>query len=421
MVNSDTKALRDFAARNAQFMLRSPQGMLRHPFIVPGAEHYGDQLWDWDSWLTNVALRQLLSDGGDLGGKTLRDYERGCIANFLARKDIRGWVPVMISPETETPSGSDYEWRTMHKPCLAQHAAFVCQQDGGDAEWLRNDFPYLQAFVDCYLNHHRNRPTGLLSWIYDIGLGVDNDPCTWNRPPRSSGSIFLNCMMVKELEAMAYLADRLGLDEIAQHYRADRERLVAAVRAHCWDPWLGFYYSVDLNLRRPDEDSNAAGPHYGMPSTYDCLIQRIGVWSGFLAMWAGIASKEEAERMVKEHYQNEATFNAGFGVRSLSRQEKMYSVKASGNPSSWLGPVWGVSNYLVFRGLVRYGYLAEAEELADKTVRLFSRDLARFGALHEYYQPDNGEPILNRGFLNWNLLVLNMIAWREKSEAVQEF
>jgi hypothetical protein len=49
------------------------------------------------------------------------------------------------------------------------------------------------------------------------------------------------------------------------------------------------------------------------------------------------------------------------------------------------------------------------------------RDIERSGALHEYYQPDNGEPILNRGFQNWNYLVLNMIAWLEGKPCIQEF
>jgi putative isomerase len=80
-----------------------------------------------------------------------------------------------------------------------------------------------------------------------------------------------------------------------------------------------------------------------------------------------------------------------------------------------------VSNYLTVRGLVRYGFNDDARDLAEKTIRLFGRDIERFGAMHEYYQPENGEPILNRGFLNWNALVLNMIAWLEGKDPVVEF
>ena len=121
------------------------------------------------------------------------------------------------------------------------------------------------------------------------------------------------------------------------------------------------------------------------------------------------------------HARDTKTFNAPFGIRSLSRLEQMYNVRATGNPSSWLGPVWGISNYLVWRGLVNYGVHSDAEELAAKTVQLFGPDLDRFGTLHEYYQPENGEPILNPGFQNWNYLVLNMIEWLQDREPVAEF
>lgn len=105
----------------------------------------------------------------------------------------------------------------------------------------------------------------------------------------------------------------------------------------------------------------------------------------------------------------------------MSPLEKMYDIRASGNPSSWLGPVWICVNYFVFKGLISYGFVEEAKELAEKTVLLLGNDYERFGALHEYYSPDNGEPILNKGFQNWNLLVLNMIAWLDGEFVVSEF
>jgi len=59
--------------------------------------------------------------------------------------------------------------------------------------------------------------------------------------------------------------------------------------------------------------------------------------------------------------------------------------------------------------------------MAEKTIALFGDDLQREGALHEYYNPDTGEPIMNKGFQNWNYLVLNMIAWVEGRPVVREF
>lgn len=108
------------------------------------------------------------------------------------------------------------------------------------------------------------------------------------------------------------------------------------------------------------------------------------------------------------------------GVRTLSPQEKMYRIAASHNPSCWLGPVWGIFNYLTFQGLVQYGYLEEAEELCKKTITLFGRDVSKYGGMHEYYSPDDGEPIINLGFQNWNMLVLNMIYWYEGKDYIKK-
>jgi putative isomerase len=402
-------------------MFHPPAGVLEHPYIVPGSQAYSDCLWDWDSWLTNIALRQILLEGGDeQATEQAQPFERGCIQNFLANcAGISGWMPICITPKNRPVPPTEPYSQNMHKPCLAQHAAFLVKLAGGEAEWLRDGdgFSRLQAFVNAYRNHHRHR-SGLYYWQTDFAIGVDTDPCTFFRPPGSSGSIYLNCLMYKELEALIYLCSRLGLDEVADNYRHDLADLHRAAQEHCWDERDGFFYSVDLNLLPVDHQQWL---HQGMPRDYDCLIQRIGVWSGFLALWAGLATPEQAARVVAEHYRNTKTFNAPFGVRSLSRLEKMYNLRGSGNPSSWMGPIWGAANYLTFRGLVKYGFADEARELAEKTVRLFGRDLERFGAMHEYYQPENGEPILNRGFQNWNCLVLNMSAWLEGRPVVEEF
>ena len=139
-----------------------------------------------------------------------------------------------------------------------------------------------------------------------------------------------------------------------------------------------------------------------------------------MAMWAGIATKEQAERMVKENYLDERLFYAPWGVRTLSKCEKMYQIVKSGNPSCWLGPVWGVSNYITFRALLKYGYDGFAEELADKTVKLFGRDIAECGEMHEYYDPETGRGVNNQGFQSWNLLCANIISWKKKGIAVCE-
>lgn len=413
-------------------MLHQPTGTLAYPFITPGSV-YAAQLWDWDSWLSDLALCQIMTDQGQAADKAkMLSFGQGCVRNFLQAAKPDGSIPILINakarPTAQPPTPPASQPRSnIHKPVLAQHAAMLVKLDDGNAEWLRDGFTALQAFQKYYRDQQYHAKSGLYFWADDLAIGVDNDPATFFRPPNSSGSIFLNCLMYKELQAMAYLARSLKLEKaVGEGYDQQAEALKAAIQKNCWDERDGYFYSVDLNLRPVTNEpgvylDSTMVLHRGHPRDYECLIQRIEGWSGFMAMWSGIATPEQAKRMVNEHLKNEKTLGGAFGIRSLSKMEKMYGTYASSNPSNWDGPVWGISNYIVFRGLVRYGFDAEAKDMADKTVTLFGRDFEKNGALHEYYEPDTGEPIMNKGFQNWNYLVMNMLAHQEHRPEVDEF
>ncbi len=412
--------------RDYKKMYREKGGNFKYPFLTPGSA-YTDQLWDWDSYFSDVALRQILLDHGTAeDGRQAVKYERGCVLNFLHYCHSDGWVPIVIQRDSvyqDLMKGflkpKNIYKENMHKPCLAQQAAFLTKMNSGNANWLRSQFYKLQFFIENYKAHYRNSATGLYFWQNDHYIGVDNNPYTFYRPPRSSGSILLNCFMYKEFKAMVYLSERLGFQEQACEYKRDANDLRKSIQKNCWDPRDGSFYSVDLDLL-PIQNERW-GLQSGAPRDYNCLIQRFDVWTNFLPMWAGIATPEQVKRIVKEHYENVGTFNAAYGIRTLSRLEKMYSLRASSNPSNWEGPIWGISNYLVWRGLVKYGYIKYAKRLAEKTVILFGRDLEKTGTLHEYYDPDNGQPILHPDFQDWNYLVLNMLAWLENDNVINEF
>ena len=403
-------------------MFKAPKGVLKYPYITPGSNEYATQLWDWDSWFTSIALEQIVSDLGDQKEmEEVKRYQQGCVLNFLEYQKY-GWIPIMISHNSpplnefipENPHAVN-----KHKPMLAQQAAFITKQNQGNAEWIRNHFSSLQVFVNHYINYQKHGPTGLYFWFDDTAIGGDNDLATFYRPEKSSANIFLNCLMYKELTDMVYLCGQLNMHEIGKFYAHEAIELKEAIQNHCWDEWTGFFYSCDLNLLPIKQPAQARSLHSGGPRTYDCLIQRILGWPGFMAMWAGIASPEQAERMLV-HFNDTTTLNSKYGIRTLSRLEKMYDVRATGNPSSWLGPIWGISNYIVFKSMVDYGFENEAKEMAEKTIILFGKDFEKNGALHEYYLPDSGTPVLNKGFQNWNYLVVNMAAWLDGNKVVTE-
>lgn len=389
----------EYAKQNYLACFREPDGLLQHKFIVPGS-CYANELWDWDSWLTNLALRQI-ADSQAIG-----EYEKGCVLNFLDHVDSEGRMPIFISPHQTALTAFGEGEKNIHKPCLAQHALFVAEQNG-EVEWLREKYECIERYLGWY-DRFCLHESGLYVWLDDFAIGVDNDPCTFYRPPKSSASIYLNCLMYMELLATAKLGKLLGMPEKNALYKEKAEYLKASIQEHCWDERDGIFYNVDVNLLPIDKKQKL---HSGCPRHWNTLIQRIEVWACFLPMWAGIATPEQADRMVKEHYRNEKTFHAPYGVRTLSKMEKMYAIIKSGNPSCWLGPIWGISNYMVFEGLRKYGYIEDAKELAEKTVTLFGRDVEESGQLHEYYDPESGDGVNHPGFQNWNLLSLNMLEW----------
>ena len=200
---------------------------------------------------------------------------------------------------------------------------------------------------------------------------------------------------------MADLADALGRP--AAPWLEKKDALVRAVLQECWDGRDGFFYSADTDIRTRKYDWF----HQGLGVFWKTLPIRIRTWSGFLPLLAGFATPAQAALLAREA-ENERTFKSPFGVCTLAKNEKMFDLSATSNPSNWLGPIWLVANYCVFRGLKDYGFSAEAERIARGSLSLLARDLEKTGCLHEYYRPDSGEPVMNGGFINWNILALTM-------------
>ncbi|MDE6398908.1 MAG: hypothetical protein K2L51_06270, partial [Clostridiales bacterium] len=237
--NKYAQRIREYAAAHYTKMLRAPDGILKHKFIVPGS-CYQNELWDWDSWLTNIALRKLPC------AENLQEYEKGCVLNFLEHTPASGAMPIVISPMR---CGFDFvkkEETNIHKPVLVQHAVFVSEHIG-DYEWLRPHAETVEKFLAFYTERCKHE-SGLYFWIDDCAIGVDNDPCTYYRPPKSSASIFLNCLLYAEFEAAEKLFEKLALPRKAEYYRKQADALRDAVQRECWDERDGFFYSADLNL-----------------------------------------------------------------------------------------------------------------------------------------------------------------------------
>ena len=390
--------LKNYAKEHFKDLLKEPTGLLKYKFIVPGSG-YSRSLWDWDSWFIEQAITSIDTDDNII------DYEKGCFLNFIDHQAEDGRIPIFITATAIRPEYTPTPTNT-HKPILSQRALFISEKTN-DYEWLN---PYINNIEKFYGYYDKNckHESGLYFWINDYAIGVDNDPCTFFRPEKSSASILLNSFMYMDFIAFAKILQKLNLTEKSTFYFEKAECLKNYIIDNCYDEKDGFFYNVDINLLPINPDQVL---HRGAPRHWNTLIQRIGVWSGFMAMYAGIATNEQAKRMVYENAFNEKTFFSKYGIRSLSKCEKMYKIIPSNNPSCWLGPVWGLTNYIVYAGLKKYGYIKEAKKIAEITVELFGKDIEKTGELHEFYDPETGDTVFDKGFQSWNLFAVEMADW----------
>lgn len=361
---------------------RGPRGLLRRPFVDPASVYRG-QLWDWDAYFTLIALTPHLHD---------TTLVRDCVLNFLDHQREDGSIPFVISADTPDPLRRRPRDSPMNsaKPVLAQMALLAGDAPGG---WDETVLPGLRRHLRHWEQTQRH-PCGLFRWRSHRGSGADNHPAVYGRPLDATVGVDLNCLMVAEYRALARLHAAAGDGRRARAYERRAEDLADRVRRLLWDPVSGDFCHADALTGTPE----------GVRQEADWLVPlRYRSWVGFYALWAGIATPAQAKSMV-----DSCDLFCGHGIRTLSRTEPLYNVAATSNPSNWQGPVWVISNYIAFAGLLDYGFAVQARAILTGTLELLARDLRSTGTLHEYYDPDTGEGITGAGFLNWNLLATTM-------------
>jgi putative isomerase len=403
--------LRYFAA-NAPLMLWAPDGILKHPSVsqsLPG-KNYSTQLWDWDTLRTSQGLFRVAALQHDEALKQkLCEHVSGSLLNFLDHASADGRIPIMMTATDADPFrvlGPDANSRNQAKPVFGQLGLLAADQRG-EVEWLAPHFDTILRFYEAWTARNTSS-VGLLVWGDDVAIGDDNDPTTFGRPFFSSANLLLNCLFHQDLLASAELARRLGRAQDQDRLSVQAGTLAQQIQTYCWDPRDSYFYSVDVQCvdRRAELIPTVKR---GMDMSWKCLPMRIQMFTGLLPLWCGIASQKQADELVKVNYLADDRLCAGWGVRSLSSRESMYSLAFSSNPSNWLGPVWIIVNYFAWKGLQRYGFHKEAAALAGKTISLLASDLKGNGSLNEYYHPDTGAALSHKGFMDWNLLVLEMI------------
>jgi len=340
-----------------------PEGATRHPYYVFSREPQ----WGWGHG------GQVFHESLSMLAYALMD-PAGAMASqraFAERQHPDGYIPYRIGPylaETIpyggqlTTSAPWYAWESWEIYRVTRDRAF-----------LRDMYASAGRFYDWLAAHRDVDGDGLYEWGGHAVLESvrDGDVAVWDQVgwPSAFEAVDLNTMMVSEAEALDSMATALGRHDDAARWGGRAAALRQRIEGTFWDDSTGFYYHVDLKRR---------GFSHAKP---DDLERREII--GFLPLWAGTPSPERARRLIATLTDSSRFWRPG-GVPSLAADDPYY------NPHGyWNGPVWVEWNYLIERGLLRYGRPDLARQLVDRVADGMIAQLEKSHVFWEMYGPDD--------------------------------
>ena len=373
-------------------------GHLPYPFLTAGyGRQYSDRIFCWDNHHMNMRLA--------IAGKP--EYLRYTIDNFLHHQSGNGYVPNVIS-RTDGPFAVGPGFHAL--PFLMQGALMYVTRTG-DVSWLRQSFPRLERYL-TYFEDELRAPHGLFRWTMAYMSGIDNDPATTFFLPDTIIPVDINAWVYLEYLAASRLARVLDRHEEAQNLNAKAQALRKAVNDVLWVEEDSSYAAYNLSECRNVfhcEHKYASGA--GQFAFQSC--------SNLIPLYARMASEEQAETMLRKYVLSEDHFLSQWGIRSLSKSSDYYNNAVLANPprygghfwltcSNWQGPVWIPLCYFMFNASLHYGLRDEAEDLADRTIRVLALALRKQGSFAENFHAETGEPGYCDNFASWNILADTM-------------
>ena len=221
----------------------------------------------------------------------------------------------------------------------------------GDKSRFKSVLPKIVKYYNWINENLRDSVGQGLYYTTQLGSGMDNIP----RPNvGKAGWIDLSAQMALSAKMIVNIASVVGDNRTVLKFTDEYSRLTKLINQLCWDDDSQFYY----DLR---EDGKLSS------------VMHIG---GFWTLLSETATRERAEALFK-HLGNPYEFWRPHMVPALAANQPMYD--SSGH--YWLGGVWAPTNYMVIKGLEKYGQYELADQIAEN-------HLYKIAEVYYEFQPD---------------------------------
>lgn len=379
-------SLGDACTRLSERVIMPAEGYLKYPYLIPAG--FYKQMWDWDGFFMGKYFVSV--------GKP--EYLKYWALNFMEGVDGEGYVSGCATTVGPRPIFGKFSM----KPFLSQ-GTYIAAEALGDYSWVKENYGKLKSVTWYRERMQQDSVSGLFFWQNGFQSGADNNVAL-NYFPTEDTRRFLACdasaFQLREYEALAAIAERIGEKADADLYGKKAVALKAAINKYLWCDEDKMYYNVDMDSR-----------DFYKRVSYSC----------FMPLTAGTLSQEDGKAMISKHLLDGGCMKSQYGFRSLSRRDPDYNNKNIIVPfSNWQGPIWMVANYLYAEALEYYGFDDEIDWLAGTLGELLLKDIAANDTMHENYSAETGDPLAPSddyvdstgkivGFVSWNLCVNNLL------------
>jgi len=221
----------------------------------------------------------------------------------------------------------------------------------GDKSRLKKVLPHLTKYHNWINENLRDSVGHGLYYTTQLGSGMDNIP----RPNvGKAGWIDFTSQMALAAKMIVNIATTVGDNDTVIEFTDEYSRIINLINQFCWNNDSQFYYDFK-------EDSALSN------------VMHIG---GFWTLISQTATRERAEALFK-HLGNPDEFWRPHMVPALAANQLDYD--SSGH--YWRGGVWAPTNYMIIKGLEKYGQY----ELADQIVE---NHLYKMAEVYYQFQPD---------------------------------
>jgi len=234
-----------------------------------------------------------------------------------------------------------------------------------DIARLQKVFPILEKYFHWIDRFCRGKyEASDLYYTTPIGSGMMNLP---RGDIESGGWTDLSAQMALFADQLKQIATILDLPEKHQYYSRKYAEISHAIRSKMWVPDSSFFYDV----------------------TNEGKTTRIRTIAGFWPLLAGIPDRTEAINLI-EHLKDSSDFGLIHRFPSVSARESDYDPRGF----FWRGGVWGITNYMIIQGLLRYGQEDFAREAAQNHLNNMLSVYREFDLVRDEDSPESNSELM---------------------------